>query len=127
MTIEEVGGKAVDRKLLARYIVREFMGLAMMGVALFWSAGTLKWWQTWAVLSVIAAWVIATLIVLLRIHPGLLAERLGPRKGAKPWDTAIMSALGLLQLARYVIAGLDRRYGWTGGWPESSHDLHFSL
>ncbi len=44
-------------------------------------------------------------------------ERLGPRKGAKPWDAAIMSMLGLAQLVRYIIAGLDRRYGWTGGFP----------
>ena len=54
-------------------------------------------------------------MVILRLSPHLLAERLGPRKGAKPWDTAIMSALGLTQLARYIVAGLDQRYGWTGG------------
>ena len=46
-----------------------------------------------------------------------LAERLGPRRGAKAWDTAIMSMLGMTQLARYVVAGLDQRYGWTGGLP----------
>jgi protein-S-isoprenylcysteine O-methyltransferase Ste14 len=28
-----------------------------------------------------------------------------------------MSLLGLIQLARYIIAGLDQRYGWTGGFP----------
>ncbi len=28
-----------------------------------------------------------------------------------------MSLLGLIQLARYIIAGLDQRYGWTGGLP----------
>jgi protein-S-isoprenylcysteine O-methyltransferase Ste14 len=53
----------------------------------------------------------------LRFNPDLLAERLGPRKGAKGWDTAIMSLLGLTQLARYIVAGLDQRLGWTGGFP----------
>jgi len=50
----------------------------------------------------------------------LLAERLGPRKGGKRWDTAIMSTVGLLGLARLIVAGLDQRYGWTGGFPVST-------
>jgi protein-S-isoprenylcysteine O-methyltransferase Ste14 len=28
-----------------------------------------------------------------------------------------MSILGLTQLVRYIVAGLDQRYGWTGGFP----------
>jgi protein-S-isoprenylcysteine O-methyltransferase Ste14 len=63
------------------------------------------------------AWITATAIVIFHFNPDLLAERLGPRKGAKPWDTAIMSMLGLVQLVRYIVAGLDQRYGWTGGFP----------
>ena len=105
----------IDKKLLARYAVREFMGLVVMGVALFWAAGKVDWWQAWAAIGVMAAWILATAIIILRINPALLAERLGPRKGAKAWDTAIMSVVGLAQLGRYVLAGLDQRYDWTGG------------
>jgi protein-S-isoprenylcysteine O-methyltransferase Ste14 len=75
----------------------------------------LNWWPAWAALAVMSAWIIATGIVIFRLHPDLLAERLGPRKGAKPWDTVIMSLVGLVQLVRYIVAGLDQRYGWTGG------------
>jgi protein-S-isoprenylcysteine O-methyltransferase Ste14 len=104
-------------KLALRYAVREALGLIVMGVALFWPAGTINWWPAWASLAVMAAWIIATAVVIFRFNPALLAERLGPRKGAKPWDTAIMSLLGLAQLARYITAGLDQRFGWTGGFP----------
>jgi protein-S-isoprenylcysteine O-methyltransferase Ste14 len=107
----------MNTKLIARYAIRETMGIVVMGVALFWSAGQMDWWAAWAAIAVMLAWITATAIVILRLNPDLLAERLGPRKGAKPWDTAIMSILGLTQLARYIIAGLDRRYGWTGGFP----------
>src|SRR5512137_637109 len=107
----------MDKKIITRYAIRETMGLICMGVALFWSAGTIDWWQGWALLAVMLGWIVATAIVILRTNPSLLAERLGPRKGAKPWDTAIMSALGLVQLARYIVAGLDQRYGWTRGFP----------
>ena len=103
-----------------RYAIRETMGLAVMAVALFWSAGRIDWWAAWAALAVMAAWIAATAIILFRYNPDLLAERLGPRRGAKSWDTAIMSLLGLSQLACYIIAGLDQRYGWTGGLPAAA-------
>jgi protein-S-isoprenylcysteine O-methyltransferase Ste14 len=107
----------MEARLIARYAVRETMGLVVMAVALFWSAGRIEWWPAWAVLAVMAAWIVATAAVILRFNPFLLAERLGPRRGVKHWDTAIMSILGLTQLARYIVAGLDERYGWTGGFP----------
>jgi len=107
----------MDRKLIARYAVRETMSLVGMGVALFWSAGRLDWWPAWASLAVMLAWLTATAIIIFRLNPALLAERMGPRKGAKPWDTAIVSSVGLVQLVRYIVAGLDQRYGWTGGFP----------
>jgi protein-S-isoprenylcysteine O-methyltransferase Ste14 len=110
----------MDAKLIARYAVRETMGLVVMGVALFWSAGRIDWWPAWAVMAVMAAWIIATATVILRWNPALLVERLGPRKGAKHWDIAIMSILGLTQMARYIVAGLDERFGWTGGLPSGA-------
>src|SRR5512146_2216517 len=99
--------KNIDSSLIARFAFREAMGIVIMGVALFWSAGEIDWWPAWAAIAVMLAWITATAIVILRFNPTLLAERLGPRKGAKGWDTAIMSLLGLSQLARYIIAGLD--------------------
>ena len=107
----------MDTKLIARYAIRETLGLVVMGVALFWSAGRIDWWPAWAAIAVMAAWITATAIVIFRFNPYLLAERLGPRKGAKLWDITIMSILGLTQLVRYIVAGLDQRYGWTGGFP----------
>ncbi len=107
----------MDTKLIARYAIRETMGILIMAVALFWSAGQLDWWPAWAVIAVMLAWITATAIVIFRVNPDLLAERLGPRQGAKTWDTAIMSILGLVQLVRYIVAGLDQRHGWTGSFP----------
>jgi len=98
-----------------------------MGAALFWPAGRLDWWAAWAALAVTLAWTVATAFVILRFNPDLLVERLGPRKGAKSWDTAILSLLGLAQLARCILAGFDQRYGWTGGFPISVQVSAFVL
>jgi protein-S-isoprenylcysteine O-methyltransferase Ste14 len=117
----------MDRKLVVRYIVREAMGLVIMGVALFWPARRLDWWAAWAALAVMAAWIVATAVVIFRFNPGLLAERLGPRKGARSWDLTIMSIVGLVQLARYIVAGFDQRYGWTGGFPLAAQGVALIL
>ena len=52
-----------------------------------------------------------------RHRPDPLAERLGPRKGAKRWDTTIIGVHGILQLAVYVFAGFDHRYAWSSPLP----------
>jgi protein-S-isoprenylcysteine O-methyltransferase Ste14 len=117
----------VNKKLIARYAIRETMGIIFMGVALFWSAGRINWWAAWAALAVMAAWTIATLIVILSVHPDLLAERLGPQKGAKPWDIRIVSILGISQLAGYIVAGLDQRFGWTSSIPLAAQILALAV
>jgi len=107
----------MNPKIILRFAVREIMGVATVGVALFWSAGRVDWWPGWALIAIMLVWITATTIVILRINPDLLAERLGPRKGAKRWDMAIMGIVGIATLVRLIIAGLDQRYGWTSGIP----------
>ena len=101
------------KTLLARFAIREFTGVVFMALALFLPAGTLSWWQAWALLAVISGWIIATAVVIWLHNPDLFAERLGPRKGAKRWDTILSGLRGILQLALYIVAGFDHRYGWT--------------
>lgn len=107
----------MDPRQVARYILLEVLRLALMGVALFWSAGRVDWWPGWAALTVIAAWMVATAIIIFFFYPALLADRLGPSPESKRWDIAIMNLLYLVTLLRYIIAGLDQRYGWTDGFP----------
>jgi protein-S-isoprenylcysteine O-methyltransferase Ste14 len=107
----------MNTKRIALYILDQVLSIAGVGVALFWSAGRMDWWPAWAA---IAVWVVeftAMDILLIRFNPDLMTERQAPPKGAKTWDRAILSVLRLLQLARYILAGLDQRYGWTGGFP----------
>jgi protein-S-isoprenylcysteine O-methyltransferase Ste14 len=106
--------RRVEPVILTRYLVRETMGTVSAGIALFWAAGTVAWPMGWVVLAIYAAWVAGMAIVLVTLQPELIAERLGPRKGGKSWDLAVLGVLGMANLARLIVAGLDRRYGWTG-------------
>ena len=104
-------------KVITLYILDQILSVAAMGVALFWSAGQIDWWAAWAAIAVWLAFFTVTDILLIRFNPELMAERLNPPKGAMSWDRVIMSIFRLSTLARYIIAGLDQRYGWTGGFP----------
>jgi protein-S-isoprenylcysteine O-methyltransferase Ste14 len=107
----------MNKKLIALYIMDQILSIAAMGVALFWSAGRIDWRAAWAAIAVWLTFFTATDILLLRFNPELMAERLNPPKGAKTWDRAIMSIFRLTTLVRYILAGLDQRYGWTVGFP----------
>jgi protein-S-isoprenylcysteine O-methyltransferase Ste14 len=109
--------KHMNTKLIARYILDAVLGVAGMGVALFWSAGRIDWWPAWAAVAVWLAWFTAMEVATLRFNPDLMAERLKPPKAAKVWDRSILSILRLTQLVRYILAGLDQRYDWTVGFP----------
>jgi protein-S-isoprenylcysteine O-methyltransferase Ste14 len=109
--------KFMKKKLIALYFLDEILSIVGMGVALFWSAGRIDWWPAWAAIAVWLAFFAATDIIILRFNPGLMVERLAPPKGAKTWDKAIMSIFRLTTLVRYILAGLDQRYGWTGDFP----------
>lgn len=99
------------------FIFGQLVSLAAAGVAMFWPAGRLDWLPAWAILAVWLVWFAAEDFVLLRYNPELIRERLAPPKEAAAWDRAILSVIRLLELARYLLAGFDQRYGWTGGFP----------
>lgn len=107
----------MSTKRIVTYLLGEVLSLAGMAVALFWSAGRVDWWPAWAALTVMFSWMAVTDIQLLRNNPDLLLERISRRGGAKKWDTILMSVFRLITLARYIVAGLDQRHGWTGDFP----------
>jgi protein-S-isoprenylcysteine O-methyltransferase Ste14 len=100
---------------VTRWFVRETMGVVMLAAMLFLAAGTLSWIAGWAMVIVTAGWVAATAIVVMPRYPELLAERVGPKKGSKTWDTALLSLYGLAMMIMWIVAGLDFRNSWSSG------------
>lgn len=100
---------------VTRWFVRETMGVVMLAAMLFLAAGTLNWIAGWAMVIVMAGWVIATALVVMPRYPELLAERVEPKKGAKTWDTALLSLYGLAMMIMWIVAGLDFRNSGSSG------------
>lgn len=102
---------------VVRWLIRETMGVVMVAALLFISAGRLDWPMGWALVGIYALWVAANALILIPRCPELLVERATRRKDVASWDMALMAAIGLLTMAKYVVAGLDLRFDWTPPLP----------
>ncbi len=89
--------------------------------ALLWlCAGTIAWWQSWVyALLILAAGMIGRWGAERR-HPGLMAERIqfGSAPGVKPWDKVLSPLMSVsVSFPLIIVAGLDRRFGWSPAIP----------
>jgi protein-S-isoprenylcysteine O-methyltransferase Ste14 len=100
---------------ITRWLVREYMGVVVVALSLFLPAGRWDWGWGWALVAIYLLWTSANTLLLWRRNPDLLVERATRHKDIKSWDTAIMSVVGLLTLAKHTTAGLDVRYSWSVG------------
>jgi protein-S-isoprenylcysteine O-methyltransferase Ste14 len=107
--------KTSEPSLAVRSARSTVMVVAVSAVALFGAAGTFRYWQAWIYLALQAISMTATNAYLLRKDPELLRRRLtyhdrGETQGVHKLFFALMQPLGMGLL---VVAGLDRRFGWS--------------
>jgi protein-S-isoprenylcysteine O-methyltransferase Ste14 len=84
-------------------------------VVLCVSAGTPRYWQAWLSCGVQLAWMFVTNAYLMNHDPALLRRRLVIEESGEkePIQRRVMLQNRLLALALLVVAGLDRRFGWS--------------
>ena len=102
---------------VARWLRREIIGSLFTAAILFGAAGRLDWVMGWVLIGVYVIWTGATALTVIPTNPEMLAERTGPKKGTKGWDMAILSVVGVAEMVKYVVAGLDVRWGWSPQMP----------
>lgn len=104
---------------MVRLIVRSIAGLLflllMLGLALFASARTLDFWQAWVYLAVFGISVLLITLYLFARDTRLLESRLsaGPAAETQRSQQVIQAFASLFFLGLYIVAGLDRRFGWS--------------
>jgi protein-S-isoprenylcysteine O-methyltransferase Ste14 len=98
---------------------RAWLALAIlavaMGLLLFGTAGTLRYWQAWVYLAVFLGASVMTTLYLMRRDPALLERRMrgGPFAEKEPTQRLIMAFASLGFIALLVVPALDRRFGWS--------------
>lgn len=108
---------ALDPSTRRRGIVRRFVQLAVLFALqlaiLLGAAGEVAWPWAWLYLAIYVVGMASGSVLLLRRSPDLLAER-GRSEGWSGWDVVIGAGFGIAFFVLIpVIAGLDRRFGWS--------------
>ena len=100
--------------------------LVIVGLALFFSAGTISYWQAWVYLAVVAATSIPITLYITK-DPILLKNRTtgGPTVEQRPIQKIIVWVLGLPLIATFIVPALDHRFGWSSvpTWLSIAGDL----
>lgn len=89
----------------------------LTGLPLFIAAGTTNWAWGWVFLALTFVGWLGLTLALIRWNPGLLNERGRRQSIPKQWDRVLLSIYALDLFAAPIVAGLDRRYGWTETFP----------
>ncbi len=110
-------------------IITVLATLVLFGAMLFASAGRLDWTEAWVFLGIYLAGIGANGLWSLRHNPDMINERGRIGKNTKGWDKVIGLVYLLLLLAVYILAGLDRRSGWSATplWVEVVGGAAFAL
>ena len=89
--------------------------LILYAIPLFLAAGDLSWWNAWAFVGINFISIAFINLVIYKNNPDLSRERASARQATKKWDKILVGLLvGLMPLVTNIIAGLDRRFAWTG-------------
>lgn len=106
---------------LWKAVARLTILMILMLAVLFLSAGDLIWWEAWAyVAQGVVIMLVSRTIIILR-NPDLALERAeaGQMEGVKEWDKTIVPWITIyLPLISWVLAGLDKRFGWSPDLPD---------
>ena len=101
----------MSARLFFQALGKFFLGLVVVGVLLFLPAGTLDYWQGWLFVGVLFVPMFVAGVVLMFRKPELLRKRLEAKEEEheQKWVVALS---GVLFIAMFVVAGLNRRYMW---------------
>jgi len=107
---------SADVPLAAQAFAGSGAVIVVLAVVLFGASGTADYWQAWAYLALFAVSVVAITGYFLAQSPEFIARRLraGPGAETEASQRVIQSLASVCFILIYLVAGLDRRFGWSG-------------
>jgi protein-S-isoprenylcysteine O-methyltransferase Ste14 len=101
-------------------VIRFALVILLQPAILFVAAGRIDWLMGWIYLGLFIFLSLGSRVLVRRKNPDLIAERAGSmdRKDVSPTDKALVSLVAIFgPMAGLLVAGLDRRFGWTSPFP----------
>ena len=108
-------------KTISKTLVFGVVQLVVLGLLLFWPAGTFDYWQAWVlVVLAISTWISG--VYLLRADPATLEGRTrgGPTAETRTVQKVAIGGLWLSLATMLVVSALDHRFGWSAVPPAIS-------
>ena len=99
-------------RLLCKALVKFIVGLILVGVLLFFPAGSLGYSNGWLLMGLLFIPMLLLGVVMLLKAPTLLEKRLNAKEKESS-QASIVAASGIFFLVGFIVAGLDYRFGWS--------------
>ena len=99
------------KNLFLQAILKFSLGVLMIGVLIFLSAGTLNFPAGWLLMGILFVPMFGAGLVMMAKNPALLRSRL-KAKETRGEQGMVVKLSGLMFLCGFALAGLDFRFGW---------------
>ncbi|MBR5256801.1 MAG: isoprenylcysteine carboxylmethyltransferase family protein [Bacteroidales bacterium] len=101
----------MDTKLFTQALTKFFLGVVIIGLLLFLSAGSFRYWQGWLLMGILFVPMFVAGFVLMAKNPDLLRKRLNAKEEEKE-QKKVVRLSAILFFAAFVVAGLNWRFQW---------------
>lgn len=102
----------MNKSLLTQSLIKFLSGVIIVGILIFLSAGSFSYWQGWLLMGVLFVPMLVAGFILMAKSPDLLRKRLDVKEKENEQKT-VVALSGLLFIAAFITAGLNRRLGWV--------------
>lgn len=101
----------MDKNLLIQSLTKYFLGVIILGVLLFFPAGSFHYWQGWLLMGILFIPMSIAGFVMMVKNPELLRKRLNAKE-KETEQKAVVTISGLLFITTFIVAGLNWRFDW---------------
>ena len=98
-------------KLFIQAILKFTLGVVLVGILVFWPAGTFAYFNGWLFMGILFVPMFLAGLVMMAKNPALLKSRLDAKEKQRDQDLVVKLS-GLMFIVGFVIAGLNYRFGW---------------
>lgn len=98
-------------KLFFSAITKFLLGVVLIGALIFLPAGTLAFAGGWLLMGILFVPMFIAGAIMMIFNPSLLASRLDAKEKERE-QSIVVKLSGLMFIVRFVLAGLDFRFGW---------------
>ena len=101
----------MTKRLFIQSVTKFLIGIIVIGVFLFLSAGTFQWRNAWLLMGILFIPMFFASIVMMLKNPELLKKRLNAKEQQSE-QQLVVKLSGLMFVIGFVTAGLNFRFRW---------------